>query len=87
MSSEALYEGPKWNETDQWMPRAACRDVDPNIFFPTDAIGVDTAKSVCVICPVRALCLQYALRNKIDHGVWGGASEAERRQMLRQRGQ
>jgi WhiB family redox-sensing transcriptional regulator len=34
---------------------------------------------------VQAPCLEYALRNRIDHGVWGGASERERRRILRQR--
>ena len=30
-------------------------------------------------------CLEYALRNRIDHGVWGGTSERERRRILRRR--
>ncbi|MEC7667035.1 MAG: WhiB family transcriptional regulator [Actinomycetota bacterium] len=30
-------------------------------------------------------CLQYALEFRIEHGVWGGASERERRRILRRR--
>ncbi|HEX3334789.1 MAG TPA: WhiB family transcriptional regulator, partial [Acidimicrobiales bacterium] len=28
---------------------------------------------------------EYALEHHIDHGVWGGASERERRRILRRR--
>jgi WhiB family transcriptional regulator, redox-sensing transcriptional regulator len=43
------------------------------------------ARQICRDCPVQALCLEYALDNRIDHGVWGGASERERRRIARQR--
>jgi WhiB family redox-sensing transcriptional regulator len=36
-------------------------------------------------CPVKVPCLEYALENRIDHGVWGGTSERERRRILRAR--
>jgi len=31
------------------------------------------------------MCLEYALENRIDHGVWGGCSERERRRILKRR--
>jgi WhiB family redox-sensing transcriptional regulator len=34
---------------------------------------------------VQPECLEYALTYRIDHGVWGGASERERRRILRRR--
>jgi WhiB family redox-sensing transcriptional regulator len=34
---------------------------------------------------VKSPCLEYAIENRIDHGVWGGASERERRRIMRQR--
>lgn len=43
------------------------------------------AKSICMGCPVRAQCLAEALDNRIEWGVWGGMTERERRQLLRQR--
>ncbi|MGH9023160.1 MAG: WhiB family transcriptional regulator [Acidimicrobiia bacterium] len=68
-----------------WMRHAMCREHLPSFFFPSDGVGVEVAKRVCVQCPVRIECLEYALVNRIDHGVWGGCSERERRRILRQR--
>jgi len=67
------------------MLRARCRGVKPTEFFPSDGTGVETAQRVCQVCEVRIECLEYALKNRIEHGVWGGASERERRRILRRR--
>ena len=48
-------------------------------------MGVDVARKVCSDCPVKSPCLEYALEHRIDHGVWGGTSERERRRILRAR--
>jgi WhiB family redox-sensing transcriptional regulator len=69
----------------EWMGRGNCRDEPPATFFPSDGVGVEVARQLCATCPVKAPCLEYALRNRIDHGVWGGASERERRRILAQR--
>lgn len=72
--------------TDQrWMLRAACREHPPSLFFPSDGVGVEAAARVCVGCPVRLECLEYALLNRLRHGVWGGCSERERGRILRKR--
>jgi len=68
-----------------WMLRAKCRGVDPAEFFPSDGVGVECAQRVCGGCPVQSECLEYALEHRIEHGVWGGASERERRRILRRR--
>lgn len=68
-----------------WMLVAKCRGIDPAEFFPSDGSGVDRAQRVCTGCSVRSECLEYALVNRIEHGVWGGASERERRRILRSR--
>ncbi len=68
-----------------WMARGNCAEESPSLFFPSDGVGVEVAKKVCTDCPVKALCLEYALENRIDHGVWGGTSERERRRILRSR--
>lgn len=71
-----------------WMREAACRDEDPELFFPISAAGAglaqaNEAKGVCEICPVRAACLSYALQTNQEAGIWGGATEEERRRMRR----
>ena len=69
----------------EWMTRGNCNEVAPSTFFPSDGVGVDVARKICENCPVKSPCLEYALLNRIDHGVWGGTSERERRRILRQR--
>ncbi|WP_116042693.1 WhiB family transcriptional regulator [Amycolatopsis palatopharyngis] len=75
-------------EITDWQSRAACRDEDPELFFPVSDMGPGArqaaqAKSVCARCPVRAECLGYALDNGLDHGVFGGTTERERRELTR----
>jgi WhiB family redox-sensing transcriptional regulator len=72
------------NET-AWMADGNCRHHPPTTFFPSDGVGVDRARKICATCPVKAQCLDYALENRIDHGVWGGTSERERRRILKRR--
>ena len=62
----------------------ACRDEDPDLFFPVGSSGpallqAAEAKAVCAGCPVRIDCLSYAIETGQSAGVWGGASEEERR--------
>ena len=68
-----------------WMARGNCATQHPDTFFPSDGVGVEVAKRICEGCPVQERCLEYALRNRIDHGVWGGCSERQRRRILRAR--
>jgi WhiB family redox-sensing transcriptional regulator len=67
------------------MAQGRCHELDPAIFFPSDGIGVLAAQRICSECSVKDACLEYALTDPVDHGVWGGASERERRRILRQR--
>jgi len=67
-----------------WMSRGACRESDPDLFFPV-AVGtgpaarqVEVAKAVCGPCAVRANCLSYALE-AMPEGIWGGTTPDERR--------
>src|SRR5882762_2564221 len=69
----------------QWMRFGKCRKVAPATFFPSDGVGVEVARRLCAECPVKEPCLEYALVERIDHGIWGGASERERRRILRRR--
>jgi WhiB family transcriptional regulator, redox-sensing transcriptional regulator len=67
------------------MQTGQCRELPPETFFPSDGVGVEIARRICADCPVKEPCLEYALHNRIEHGVWGGASERERRRIARRR--
>ena len=69
----------------EWMARGRCTNVPPSRFFPSDGAGVDAARKICAECPVKEPCLEHALAHRIDHGVWGGCSERERRRILKVR--
>ncbi len=71
--------------TVSWRDQAACRGLDPDVFYPVSDEDADVAKAICNECPVREACLEYALANRERDGVWGGATERERRRMVRQR--
>ncbi|TDB75885.1 WhiB family transcriptional regulator [Actinomadura sp. KC216] len=71
-----------------WRHRAACRDVDPELFFPIGNTGpailqIEEAKQVCRRCDVSDACLRWALESGQDSGVWGGMGEDERRALKR----
>ncbi|MCD2195794.1 WhiB family transcriptional regulator [Actinomycetospora endophytica] len=71
-----------------WRTLAACRDEDPELFFPVGTgeasrADVAAAKAVCRGCPVVSPCLAWALASGQDAGVWGGTSEGERRALRR----
>ena len=68
--------------TGEWEDRALCRMVDADIFFAHGATQEYRAKVVCKTCPVRGECLAYALRYRVEHGVWGGLTDRERRRVL-----
>jgi WhiB family transcriptional regulator, redox-sensing transcriptional regulator len=68
-----------------WLSAGRCREMAPEVFFPNDGPGVRLACSICADCSVKTLCLEYALKNRITEGVWGGTSVRERRRMLRLR--
>jgi WhiB family redox-sensing transcriptional regulator len=68
-----------------WMAEGNCANHPPETFFPSDGVGVLEAQKICATCPVQARCLEYALRNRVEHGVWGGHSERSRRRLARER--
>lgn len=72
----------------EWRERAACRDEDPELFFPIGdgalaQAQMERAKAICARCPVVRECLAWALKTGQDAGVWGGLTEQERRQLRR----
>ncbi|HUF32711.1 MAG TPA: WhiB family transcriptional regulator [Acidimicrobiales bacterium] len=71
--------------TKKWREHAACRGIDPDVFYPVSDEEAEPAKAVCEQCSVRQACLEYALTSREREGVWGGATERERRRIIRQR--
>jgi WhiB family redox-sensing transcriptional regulator len=76
--------------TMDWRNDAACKDEDPDVFFPIGTTGiavdqVEDAKRICARCPVQEPCLEFALASNQDAGVWGGLTEDERRTLKRAR--
>ena len=69
-------------EETSWQERALCAQTDPEAFFPEKGGSTREAKRVCASCEVRVECLEYALRIREPHGIWGGLNEAERRALL-----
>jgi WhiB family transcriptional regulator, redox-sensing transcriptional regulator len=76
---------PDPDSVTAWMADGNCRMYPPAAFFPSDGVGVDKARRICATCPVIETCLEYALEHRIEHGVWGGCSERERRRILKRR--
>ena len=73
-----------------WRAVAACREADPDLFFPVGTTGaavrqIEAAKAVCRSCPSLDACLEFALSTGQDAGVWGATSEEERRAIRRAR--
>ncbi|MDP9023155.1 MAG: WhiB family transcriptional regulator, partial [Actinomycetota bacterium] len=62
----------------QWMVRARCRDIDPEVFFVRGAKQSRRALRICERCCVRQECLSYAIGHEIEFGVWGGLTERQR---------
>jgi len=89
----------KWDELNDAIDAAPivvpCQNTDPDVWFSDRGIddiyntGATTriAKEFCKRCPVRALCLEYALVNNEEHGVWGGLSTKERQQLKQRKRQ
>lgn len=70
-------------EVPPWVDDALCAQTDPEAFFPERGGSTKAAKRTCMACEVREQCLQAALDRGELHGVWGGKSDRERRQIAR----
>ena len=74
-------------ESGRWRDQAACRDTDPEWFFPISESGPSqlqtwAALQVCHACPVQWACLSWALQHSMNEGIWGGSTLGERRALL-----
>lgn len=68
-------------DTEPWMARGLCGEVNPELFFPEKGGAANRARAICERCSVTAECLQYALDTAQAYGVWGGYSREERLEM------
>jgi WhiB family redox-sensing transcriptional regulator len=76
-----------------WQFKAACRGPHAVVFFPPshaerkdERLGRErAAKEICRTCSVRPDCLEYAIRIREAHGIWGGRNETERKQIIDRR--
>lgn len=66
-------------EPTPWSTHAACAGSNPELWFPERGETVQPALDICQTCPVRTECLDYAVRWRIDHGIWGGLASRQRR--------
>ncbi len=72
---------------DAWQVRAACRGPQAAVFFPPASFErkdeklerEGRAKEICRTCAVKTPCLEYAVRIREPHGIWGGLNENERK--------
>ena len=71
--------------TTEWMRHAACVNHDTDLWFPEHGQNARAAKKVCAVCVVKKPCLEYALANGEEFGVWGGKSVKERELIVRLR--
>lgn len=85
-----MSDHPSWDiTTDQtWRLQALCAQIggspEQDLWFVKKGGSTRKAKKVCLACPVRAECLDYALETKQRFGVWGGLTEHQRRPLEHQ---
>lgn len=64
-----------------WQDEAACGNQGNEIFFADPSCQsseIAQAKLICKRCDVRWECLEFAVKNDIQHGIWGGFTPSER---------
>ncbi|ATN88665.1 WhiB family transcription factor [Mycobacterium phage Demsculpinboyz] len=70
-------------EKHAWRDLARCAEVDPEMFFPEKGGSAKPAKRICSRCEVADECLEWALANRENYGVFGGLTAKERRPLLK----
>ena len=69
------------------LPQAACTRVGGDLFFfdryEANTVEMKMAKAICKHCPEKQACLDFAIANDEEHGIWGGMTTKERRRYKR----
>jgi WhiB family transcriptional regulator, redox-sensing transcriptional regulator len=75
----AYHQSKLDDPNDKWLSDDnPCKSSSVNFFPDNGGADLQAAIRICLSCSNRRLCLDYALRNHIEHGVWGGQSERGR---------
>lgn len=61
---------PEQWSTSRWS--VPCHEEDPELWFADTPVGVETAKALCLGCPLQLQCLAGATERSEPWGVWGG---------------
>ena len=80
-----VFGGTRRSRMYPYLEEAACRGLDPELFYAEGGAAVTKAKTVCAGCDIRMKCLEWAIARE-EFGVWGGTTARERAQIRRQRG-
>lgn len=72
-----------------WQQQGLCREVTSDIFFYEEKVRGDEkrshisqAKTVCNACPVKQECLDFSIKTNQSHGMWGGLTQEERKELV-----
>lgn len=66
-----------------WINEVACKPEQMELFFSELKSKVAKAKAICDTCPVKLECLEFALNDKIEFGIFGGVTPDERKAMAK----
>jgi WhiB family redox-sensing transcriptional regulator len=65
-----------------WQFQGHCKPEDDKIFFSELPSKVTKAKAICSTCPVQKQCLDFAISNNIEEGIFGGFTFDERKSLV-----
>ena len=67
-------------ETPSFFADASCKNADATLFFAASNSKIAQAKAICNNCPIRPLCLEWAVRNA-EEGIYGATTPCERKKL------
>lgn len=78
-------------KTEKWIDSALCKGRNTNDFYPEMGVKgaakqVREIKQICKQCSVILECLDFAIENEENFGIWGGMTPKERSRIRRQKG-
>lgn len=68
-----------------WHIDTPCSQADADAWFPEKGESSAEAKRICADCDVREQCLEWALANHEQFGIYGGTTPKERRRLVKER--